>query len=158
MMAVDSALIIIMAEALALLTLLGVALFFISRSKRNKEIKAIDSFISKLEEQALFKNLPLDKLLSDTCGIDRKTIDATLQEITDSERALFQKVIQLFLQRDMNLLSEIDQGIGDLSEPYCRLLAHMASGKTSTSPEAGNSTGLERVNQQLVPPCKPSMK
>lgn len=158
MMAFDSALVVIMAEALAVLTLLAVALFFISRNKRNKEIRAIDSFISKLDEQAALKNLPLEKLLSDTCGLDRKAIDAALQEITESERALFQKVIQLFLEREMDLLGEIEQRIGNLSEPYCSLLTHMASGSTRTSAEGGNAVGLERVNQQLVRQLDTAMK
>lgn len=151
MMALDSALVILMAEALFALLALAVTLFFIYRRKRNQEINAIDSFISQLDEQAELKNQPLDHLLSKTCGLDKKTVQTTLQEVSESERALTQKVIELFLQREMGMLNEIDQCIGNLSEPYCKLLAHMSSAqdKPAAAP-AGNAEALERINQQLV--------
>ena len=148
MMALDSALVILLAEALAAMILLAGALFFISRNKRNKEIQAINSFINQMDEQAEFKNKPLNQLLSETCGLNSKEVRATLQNVSDSERALMKKVIQLFLEREMTLLNEIDRCIGDLSEPYCRLLANMTSTPKASISETDQ--GLERVNQQLV--------
>lgn len=148
MMALDSALVILLAEALAAIILLAGALFFISRNKRNKEIQAINSFINQMDEQAEFKNKPLNQLLSETCGLNSKEVRATLQNVSDSERALMKKVIQLFLEREMTLLNEIDRCIGDLSEPYCRLLANMTSTPKASISETDQ--GLERVNQQLV--------
>lgn len=150
MMALDSALVILMAELLAALIILALALFFIARNKRNNEMKAIDSFINQLDEQASFKNQPLDHLLTQTCGLDKKTVQATLQEVSDSERALMQKVIQLFLKREMALLNEIDQAIGNLSEPYCRLLENMTTSSDKAAAPVGNTQALERINQQLV--------
>jgi hypothetical protein len=156
MTAIDSSLVLLMAEALAALIILAVALFALSRSKHNKEIKEIDRFITVIDEQEIAKNQPLEQLLSESCGFDRERIDTTLQEITQSERALLQRIIQLFLQRDLTLLDEINQGIGDLSEPYCRLLASAAAsaGKTNTGAAGAgsdtNAAGLERVNQQLI--------
>ncbi len=148
-MALDSALVILLAEALAALVLLAGVLFYLSRKKRSKEVHAIDEFIDQMEEQALFKNQPLEDLLSRTCGLDPKTVKDTLQSVSDSERALIQKVIQLFLSRDTALLSEIDRCVGDLSEPYCQLL-NAITASPHTSPSSDNAQSLERINQQLV--------
>lgn len=156
MMALDSAVVILMGEALAVLLVVAVVLFFLARRKRSQEIGAIDSFISELDEQASIKNQPLDHLLSKTCGFDPKTVQETLQEVSASERALMQCVIQLFLERKMDLLNEIDQSIGNLSEPYCKLLANKSSGESGSRPAtddsqaANNLHALERINQQLV--------
>lgn len=148
MMALDSALVILLAEALAAMILLAGALFFISRNKRNKEIRAINGFINQIDEQAEFKNKPLNQLLSETCGLSGKEARETLQNVSDCERALMKKVIQLFLEREMTLLNDIDQCIGDLSEPYCRLLANMTSTPKASISETDQS--LERINQQLI--------
>lgn len=151
MMALDSALLILMAEVTAAIILLAVALFFRARSKRNQEIRAIDSFISQLDEQALLKNQPLDQLLSKTCGFDKKTVQDALETISAAERELLQKVVQLFLQRDMSLLNEIDRCIGNLSEPYCQLLSSAAGRKgTAAASPVDNGQSLERINQQLI--------
>lgn len=151
MMALDSALLILMAEVTAAIVLLAGALIFSARSRRNKEIRAIDNFISQLDEQALLKNQPLDQLLRETCGFDKKTVQDALETISAAERELLQKVVQLFLQRDMSLLNEIDRCIGNLSEPYCQLLSSAAGRKgTAAASPVGNGQSLERINQQLV--------
>lgn len=147
-MAVDIALVLLMAEALLVLLLAAAALFFFWRRKRNKEIKAINSFLNQLEDQALLKNQPLDRLLTETVGLDPKTVKASLQSISDSERELMRKIIQLFLQREMLLLNEIDRCISNLSEPYCHLLDKLAN--TPKSDSAGDADNLERLNQQLT--------
>ncbi len=166
MMALDSAIVILMAEALGVITILAVAWFFVARNRRGKELDAIHQFIDQQDEQALVKNQPLDELLSNGCGLDRELVNAILQEVTDCERNLYQRIIQLFLQRDMTLLNEIDQGIGNLSEPYCRVISKMAAtGSDKTASGAGaaaggdhQAAGLERINQQLMRQLDTAMK
>lgn len=144
----DTSLMILMAEVSILLITLAIAAFFISRSKRNKEINTINQFIDQLEEQAEFKNKSLDQLLSIACGFDRKTVDATLTQVNDSERALLQSVIQLLLQRELGILDEIDKNIGLLSEPYCQLLNNISTDHAAVADNA--DANLKRINEQLV--------
>lgn len=149
MMTLDTALVIIMAEALAVLILLFAGLMFMSRKKRKQEMRAIDSFINKFNDQASFKNQPLSQLLSETCGLNDDAVEQTLKEVSDSERALMQIVIKLFLQREMSLLSQIEKRINSLSLPYFDLLTNLYSAKAS-QPSNSPQQGLERINQQLV--------
>lgn len=167
MMALDSAIVILMAEALGVMTILAIAWFFVARNRHGKELDAIHQFIDQQDEQALVKNQPLDELLSNGCGLDRELVNAILQEVTDCERNLYQRIIQLFLQRDMTLLNEIDQGIGNLSEPYCRVISKMvatggdkpASGAGPAGADGGHhAAGLERINQQLMRQLDTAMK
>lgn len=147
-MVLDSALTFLMVEVLLAMILAAAAFIFIWRKKRNKELAAINSFLNQLEDHALFKNQPLDRLLTETCGFDPGTVRESLQDVSASERELMQKVIQLFLQREMLLLNEVDRCIGKLSEPYCQLLSKLAN-----EPKPGNNENmqnLERINQQLT--------
>lgn len=153
MMTLDSALVILMAEALAALLVLALALFFVNRRKRNHEISAIDQFISELDEKNAQTNHPLLHLADKIQGLDKKALQAALQDVGDCERALMQKVIELFLKREMGLLGDIDQCIGNLSEPYCKLLTHMtthANTPGAAPAPSSNTHALERINQQLV--------
>lgn len=153
MMGLDTALAILSLEALGVMTVACLAFFLISRKKRNTDIQAIDDYITQLDENTATRNQPLDHLLSSKCGMDRATVDSALQEITDSERALLQIIIKLFLQREIGLLSEIDEKISNLSEPYCQLLGKMhlnGAAAASNSTANSNDQGLEFINQQLV--------
>ncbi len=148
MMALDSALVILMAEILAAVLVLAGTWFWVIRNKRNKEISAIDNFVNQMNEQAQFRNQPLNRLLSEVCGLRKEEVQETLQQVSDNERALMKTVIELFLKREMTLLNEVDKCIGDLSEPYCSLLAKLSAMPKTSAPE--NTQSLERINQQLV--------
>lgn len=161
MMALDSALVILMAEALAVMVLLALAMFFWSRSKRGKELAEVDRFITQMADEVELKNRLLEEILVKNCGVDGKAAAVTLQEVGEAERALMQRVIQMFLQRDPALLSEIDQLIANLSDPYCKLMAGgddvkagaVSGGSVASGTgEVGNKkvAGLEHINQQLV--------
>jgi len=148
MMALDSALVVLMAEALAAMVVVAGVLFFMARNKRKKEISAINTFINQLEEQAELKNQPLDHFLGETCGLGGRESRDFLEQIGNCERAVMQKVVELFLKRDMTLLNAIDRSVGEVSEPYCRLLTMMAEANKANLSD--NSQSLERINQQLI--------
>lgn len=145
---VDTTLVILMAEICIFLLVMAAGALFFFRRRRNNELSTINQFIDQLEEQAIFKNKPLDHLLTVACGLDRKTVEATLEQVSESERALLQNVIQLLLQREMGLLGEIDKNIGRLSEPYCQLLGEMATHHTVAA--EGSDDDLKKINEQLV--------
>lgn len=147
-MTLDSTLTLIMAEVLLAMVLAAAAFFFVWRNKRNKETAAINSFLNQLEDHALLKNQPLDRLLRETCGFDPRIVRESLQDVSASERELMQKVIQLFLQREMLLLNEIDRCIGKLSEPYCQLLSKLANEAKPVNDD--NTQKLEQMNRQLT--------
>lgn len=150
MMSLDSALFIMMVEVSIVLIVLALVLFFLAKNKRNKEINAIHGFIDQLENQSMLQNRSMDQLLSDICGLDRATVDATLKSINDSERALLQTVIQLFLRRETSLLEQINQNMERLAEPYCMLLGNQITHQSVSSNTDNQNQGLERINQQLV--------
>ncbi|MCQ8117197.1 hypothetical protein [Methylomonas rosea] len=158
----DSVVVILAAEALGFLTLLGIVLFFISRNKRGKEMAEIDHFITELEEQAIVKSRWLEQFLEENCGLATAEIEPLLQEVNASERAVFEGVIRLFLKRELVLLSEIEQRIGRLTEPYQNLLANRGAvapvAAVQDSPQANQLAGMERINQQLVRQLDNAMK
>lgn len=160
MMGLDSAVVILMAEALLGLVVLMLALWILSRRKRGSEMASIDAFIGQMNEATILKNKPLDQLLTLQCGFDREQVDAVLQQVTDSERALFQRIIQLFLQRETKMLADIDQGIGELSEPYCRVIMELASDRQDHVAVDDNDqlASLKHINQQLTRQLETAMQ
>lgn len=163
MMALDSAVVILMAEALAALLLLAIIGFWLFRNRQSKEMTEIDNFISHYEEQALLKTERLEQFLKKDCGIAPAVIESVMQSLDNAERALFQDIIRLLLKRELNLLNDIEQQINNLAEPYQNLLANR---ERLTTPTAGGATGntldrqtsLERVNQQLIRQLDTAMK
>lgn len=161
MTAFDPVVVILAMEALAVFTLLGVVLFFVARNRRGREIAEIDRFISELEEQSFVKNRWLEQFLGENCSMSPADIETLLQEVNASERALFQGVIRLFLNRELALLSEIERRIGELTEPYQNLLANRGSSSAAAADGAqplNKQAGLERINQQLVRQLDTAMK
>lgn len=167
MMELDSALVILMAEVLVVMIALALTLFFIGRNRRNKELAEIEQFINRMGDEELLKSRLLETILIENCGVDGDAAAVTLREVSNAERALLQRIIQLFLERNTALLTEIDQLIANLSDPYCKLLAGgsatvtgggagAASGKGSGADN--KIAGLERVNQQLVRQLDTAMK
>lgn len=147
MMALDSTLTILMLEISVFLIIFAISFLFISKRKKNKELNAIHSFIDQLEKETEINNKPLERLLSDTCGLDPQEADATLKNINATERALLQNVLQLFLQREISLLKEIEQSISQLSEPYCQLISSLSS--KPRNPSTQDAQDLKQANQQL---------
>lgn len=165
MMTLDSALVILLVEGLVVMMVLGLTVFFISRNRRAKEMAEIERFINQLSDEEVIKSRKLETILTEKCGIDSHTAAVTLREVGDAERALLQRIIQLFLQRSPALLNEIDQLIVNLSDPYCKLMAAGPSSSSLASTASGSETissnkaaGLERINQQLVRQLETAMK
>ncbi|MDD1622308.1 MAG: hypothetical protein LUQ11_12595 [Methylococcaceae bacterium] len=167
MMELDSALVILMAEVLVVMIALALTLFFIGRNRRHKELAEIEQFINRMGDEELLKSRMLETILVENCGIDGDAAAMTLREVSDAERALLQRIIQLFLERNPALLSEIDQLIANLSDPYCKLLAGgsatVTGGGTGAASGSGSGVdnkiaGLERINQQLVRQLDTAMK
>ncbi len=152
----DPVVVLLAVEVLVVVTLLGGVLFFMSKKKQGKELAEIDNFIKDMEEQATVKNRWLEQFMSENCGLPSDEIESLLLEVNTSERSLFQSVIRLLLKREMALLTEIEQRVGQISEPYQNLLSsHGVGGAASTAPasesqQTNQIAGLERINQQLV--------
>ena len=147
MMALDSTLIILMAEISLLIIVFAISFLLASKRKQNTELQAIHQFIDQLEQDVTLNNKPLERLLSDSCGLTPQETDNALKDINASERALLHTVLQLFLQRELSLLKDIDQSIGQLSEPYCKLINSLSI--KSRNPNTQDTHNLKQTNQQL---------
>lgn len=140
----DSALIILMAEALAALLVLAVVALFIVARKRKKEHAAAKELINRLEEAEIGRIKKLGSLIQEHCVIDDDKLRGILKEISQCERTLYQQVLQIFLQRDVAVLQDIDRYVNKLSVPYCQLL------QESNSLEAPvNQEELEHARERI---------
>jgi hypothetical protein len=160
MMVWDFAWLILLEEAFGVGLLLLVVLFARSRSKHEKEIAAIESFIGQFEKNETIKCGLLETILLDKCGLSPELASDVLQNVLESERALLQRIVQMLLSRDPKCLAEIEQLIVKLSEPYCNLLVETELGFTENHDIRKNPkvVGLEKVNKQLVRQLETAMQ
>ena len=105
-----------------ILLLLGFLLF--SRKKNLGEQTAANKLIDKLEDTENIKAKQLEGMISENCNIEPDVVKGLLNEISTSERILYQQMIQMFLNRDVELLNDMDQYIDNLSEPYCKIIRY----------------------------------
>lgn len=158
MIQLDSVVVVLMAEALVVLTMLLAVLFFLSRSRRGREMAEVDRFIDQMDEQSLVKQHRMEQFLAEDCGLPVETVESVLAAVLKAERALFQQIFRLFLQRDLATLADIERKIDELAEPYQNLLADRVESVTGAAGQVDKLAGLERVNQQLVRQLDTAMK
>lgn len=157
----DSVVVLLAIEVLSGVVLIGGVALYLLRKRRGKELAEIDRFINDLDEQGFVRDQALENFLGERCGISSSEIQALLERVNASERALFRDVIQLFLKRELALLSEIEHKIGGLSQPFQELLATQGQANTDTPGHGDHSqqlAGMERINQQLVRQLDNAMK
>jgi hypothetical protein len=141
-----------MAEISLLIIAFAISFLWLSKRKRNKELHAIHQFIDQVEQDVTLNNKPLERLLSDACGLTPQETDNALKDINASERAVLHNVLQLFLQRELSLLKDIDQSISQLSEPYCKLINALSIKRRNPNTQDTHNpeqTNPEQTNQQL---------
>ena len=144
MIELNSLFFVLMIEALVGLcvVLLGIFLFFRNKSALGQQ--AAHKLIDIYDDATGTKNRNLDNMISDHCNMDPQLQQALLSEINYNERALYQQIIQLYLNRDVELLKEIGQYINDLTEPYCKIIRH-----TSESASVKDTSPMEEVTEVI---------
>jgi plasmid stabilization system protein ParE len=149
MIELDSIVVMLLIEALGGLLLLAVSFYIFFRNKNAGEAVAANELIDKLEDTEKIKVKKLGAMISDSCDIGEEELKMVLTEILQGERVLYQNIIQMFLNKDITLLREIDQYIDNLSEPYCKILRQSAS-VVNTVEDAERLEAAESRTKQLM--------
>ncbi|MFW5442955.1 MAG: hypothetical protein ACKE51_01435 [Methylococcaceae bacterium] len=127
MIELNSILVILMIEVF------GCMVFFLFRSallfKRtgSEEQLAVEELIDKLEDTGRFKTKKMAEMISSHCAIEPDELKQLLSETAEAERVLYRHIVQMFFNKDVNLLREIDQPIDGLSAPYCKIIMQASS-------------------------------
>jgi len=143
MIELDSVLIVLMIEALAVLLLLVVVAFIFHHKRRSKERTDAHDLIDKLEEMEVIRTKKLGDRINEYCQIDNEKLRVILKEIKLYEQELYQQILHIFLKRDGALLKEIDHYVNRLSMPYCNIL------RDSLSADNGDHSELEEAKAQI---------
>ena len=131
MIELDSVVVVLMIEALVALLSLAFGYFLYTRTTKNNEHKAADKFVVKLKKNESERGKKIEDIILKNCDIEPDSLKKLLQEIITSERSLYQQIIQMFLNRDINLLVEMDEYVHNLSKPYCKALKDKSSHGTN---------------------------
>jgi len=137
-------------EAVTVLFLLLLVFLFFSAHRKTKAKNAAGTLIQKVNECEGARTEELGNRIAEASGMDRGKLTAALTDITDKERILYRQIIKLFLNRDTALLTEIDQRVHGISEPYCTLLeeSRLESVESDLADQQENET-LKVENHRL---------
>lgn len=126
MIQVDSLVAVFILEGLvgALMLVIGVAFFMFRR--RVKARKAASQFINHLNKAESSRSEILGEHISEACDLEQGEIEAVVTEVRICEKTIYQKSIQLFLNRDAEVLNGIDQSVQALSKPFCKVLSEIS--------------------------------
>lgn len=130
----QAAWVVIMAEVLAVLIVAVTGYWFYQRHKKNQTLNEIDRFVKKVVDHGPLKTESLAQILNATNHVDSELIEQTLQNINAAERALFQQVIQFYLEQNPNLLKKVEKQISHLSEPYYQLIEKLTQNIQQNTP------------------------
>lgn len=161
MMELNSAFGILLLEAVLIGFIILGSQLYVQNRKKGHEIQEIDKFVEQLADEEKIKKQLLEKNLLKHSHVSPSEVELVLREVGMAERTLIKRVIEMFLQREPALLTEINQLISNLSNPYCRLLSKSDAQANLKNSENENLdtklimeaetkiAGLELVNKQL---------
>ncbi len=121
----DSLAIIFILEALIGVSLFSTVLLIIFSRRKNQERQAVGKLIGRLRKVENDRLKELSDILHEIGHLAPDELETLLEEIKQHEKALYQQVFKLFLDRDVKLLGKIQQRIKDLSQPYHDLLKNL---------------------------------
>ena len=142
MIELNSVFVVLMVEGFAGLILLVLGFFLFSRTKNLGEQATASKLIDKLEDTENIKAKQLESMIAENCTIEPDVVKGLLNEISSSERILYRQMIQMFLNRDVELLNDMGQYIDNISEPYCKIIRH-SSGN-------GEGSGTLKVTEEKI--------
>ena len=148
MIELNSVFVVLMAEALAGLVLLVLVFLLFSRKKNSGEQTAANKLIDKLEDTENVKAKELGNMIAENCNIAPDVVKGLLDEISASERVLYQQMIQMFLKKDIKLLKDMDQYIDNISDPYCKIIRHSLANVDESGALEAAEEKIERLMQQ----------
>ena len=150
MIELNSVFVVLMAEALAGLIFLLLGFLLFTRKNNLVEQTAANKLIDKLENTEDIKTKQIEDMITENCNIEPVVVKKLLNEISSSERVLYQQMIKMFLNRDVELLNEMDQYIDNISEPYCKIIRHSSSNGAESGALEASEDKIERLNQEIA--------
>lgn len=146
MMQVNPLIAVFIIEGLVGLALLGIAFIVLLIRRTRKERTAVDLFIRRRMQTQPARHQELSDLLTQACDLEEEKLRNILAEIDQREKALYRSIVQLFLNRDVGVLPDIEQRARALSEPFCNLL--LASNEHRTANQE-LTAAVARADQEI---------
>ena len=148
MIELNSIFVVLLVEGLVCLVLLVIGRWLFYNKKNSGEQVAVHELIDKLEDTVNFKAKKQDEMVSKYCVKESDELKQLLSDITDNEHVLYQQIIKMFVNRDVDLLQAIDQPIDKLSEPYYKIIKYVSENAAATERQALSDNDLHRLKQE----------
>ena len=148
MIELNSIFVVLLVEGLVCLVLLVIGGWLFFNKKNSGEQVAVHELIDKLEDTGNFKAKKQDEMVSKYCVKESDELKQLLSDITENEHVLYQQIIKMFVDRDVDLLQAIDQPIDKLSEPYYKIIRYVSENAAATEQQALSDNDLHRLKQE----------
>lgn len=108
--------------------------------KKSRDRRIVSKVISSIKNNKPARKDGLKDVLK-LSDMDQGELDGLLDEIHESESRLYQHVVKIFLQKEVEHLKALDQHVSSLSDPYWKILKQLCNTK------AGASIDKEEIEQ-----------
>lgn len=137
MLEIKTIYIVLLAEGLGVSILLIILMFSLYLRTRRRNRKAVRQLISQIKHQSKIRTEKTGHFLKQIYDLDGEDLKKAVKAIDRQERKFFQKIIDMFLNGDTEMVTTMDAALAELVETYKDLRPNV--------PE-----GLENVNLEEI--------
>ncbi len=127
MMELNPALWVLLFEALIALLIAFGWLLYSSRKVKNQTFSFAEQLVNNLGTSKKDHAEDLSAIITENAHIDAQLLETLLNDVNMQEKALYRFVIKILLERDPELLNDLQDHVNALAKPYCKVLQQSLS-------------------------------
>jgi hypothetical protein len=156
MMELNPALWVLLFEALIALLIAFGWLLYSSRKVKNQTFSFAEQLVNNLGMSKKDHTENLSAIITENTHIDAQVLETLLNDVNVEEKALYRYVIKILLERDLErdpeLLNDLQAHVESLAKPYCKVLQQSLSSDQMRLSEGASSPSeeLELAQQEIL--------
>lgn len=149
-------------EALVLLTVVVSVGIWMSKRNKGRDKKAIQCLVEQILHQSEIRLEKTGSFLSDKYRFEGNELSKAVKKIDTAEKLLYQKIINMYLDRDKDQLKNLDATVAELIDVYKSLSPVMPTAEEmqliSENPESTAESGDTEALQQEIDRLKDELR
>lgn len=126
---------VLLAEGLGVSILLIILMFSLYLRTRRRNRKAVRQLISQIKHQSKIRTEKTGQFLKQIYDLDGEELKKAVKAIDRQERKFFQKIINMFLNGDTEMVTTMDAALAELVETYKDLRPKVPEGQENVNLE-----------------------
>ncbi len=118
MFEISPALLILLVEGFTILLIVLLLLVFLSKSHKSKRMRAVVRLVEQIKKQSEVRTRETGSFLQEIYQLEDDELRKAVQSIDKSEKQLFQKLVNSYINEDPTIICSMDAAIAELVDTY----------------------------------------